>query len=176
MSSVVVGDKRPRRGADLKRGQNRRVDFQEALAVQVAADLAQDAAALDEGVLDLRVDDEVDIALTVAGLAVLEAVELLLQRQQRFDSSVIACTLTEISPSCAEDLAGDADDVADVILLVGGVRLLADDVAAQVDLDIAGTVAQLGKAGLAHDALAHQPARHRNGAAALPRAPRQRPP
>ena len=52
------------------------------LLVQVSADLLQDLAALDEGVLDLGVDDEVHIALTVAGLGVGQAVELLGQGQQ----------------------------------------------------------------------------------------------
>ena len=42
----------------------------------------------------------------------------------------------ELSHLGAENLAGDADNVTDVILLVGGVGLLTHNLSAQIDLDI----------------------------------------
>ena len=49
---VVVGIERAGGRADLKRGQDGGVDLQEALLVQVGADLLQDLAALDKSVFD----------------------------------------------------------------------------------------------------------------------------
>src|SRR5699024_2619320 len=60
-----------------------------------------------------------------------------------------------------------ADDVADVQLFEGGVSFVAQQVALDKDLDIALLVAQMGEAGLAHDALGHHAARQRDGFAGL---------
>ncbi len=51
-----------------------------------------------------------------------------------------------------------ADDVADVeILLIGGVRLFADVLAGDVELDGAVAVLDVRKGSLAHDAAGHEP-------------------
>ena len=50
--------------------------------VQIGADLLQDLAALDEGILHLGVGDQVHIALTVTHLGIGQAVELLGQGAQ----------------------------------------------------------------------------------------------
>ena len=51
----------------------------------------------------------------------------------------------------------DADDVADVELLEQGERLVADLALADEELDLAGTVAQVGEDRLAHAAAGSQP-------------------
>ncbi len=57
-----------------------------------------------------------------------------------------------------EQGAHDAEDVAQVPALEGGVDFFADLVAGDVELDAAGDVLQRGEAGLAHDALEHHAA------------------
>ena len=74
---VVVRDERPRQGAAVERLQHRRLDLDEAALVQEPADGGDDAGALDEDLARVVVDDEVEVALAVAGLDVGEAVELL---------------------------------------------------------------------------------------------------
>ena len=70
-------------GADLKGGQNRGIHLEESLSIEEAAQLPQNHAAAHKGILDLRVDDEVNIPLAITGLAVLQPMELFRQRQQR---------------------------------------------------------------------------------------------
>ena len=148
---------------DLKRGQNRCVDLQEALLVQVGTDLLQNQAALDEGVLDLGVDDEVNIALTVAGLAVGQAVELLGQGKQALgEQGQLTDADGNLAHLGAEHFALDADDITDVQLFESGIGLIAQQVALDKNLDVALLVAQMGKAGLAHDALGHHAAGQRD--------------
>ena len=67
----------------------------------------------------------------------------------------------------AENLALNADDVTDVELLEGGVGFLAQQVTLDKDLDITLLVAQMGKAGFAHDALGHHAAGQRDDLAGL---------
>ena len=165
---VVVGIERAGGGADLKGGQDGGVDLQEALLVQVSADLLQDLAALDEGVFDLGVDDEVNIALTIAGLAVGQTVELLGQGQQALgEQRQLGDADGDLAHFGAEHFALDTDDIADVQLFEGGVRLIAQQVTLDEDLDIALLVTQVGKAGLAHDAFGHHAASQRDDLAGL---------
>ena len=77
VQGVVMGVEGACRSTDLERGQDGGIHLQKALLVQISADLLQDAAALDEGVLHLRVCDQIHIALTVTHLGIGQAVELL---------------------------------------------------------------------------------------------------
>ena len=87
---IVVGDERPGRRAAGDDVQDRRLDLDEIQAVQLAAQGADDQAALLEGILDLRIDDQVEIALAIAGVRVLEAVVLFRQRPQRLGQQRVA--------------------------------------------------------------------------------------
>ena len=156
VEGVVVGDERPRGRAARDRVQHGGLDLEEAQPVQVAADSGDDLRALDEGLLDLGAHDEVDIPLAVAQLGVLEAVPLLGQRQQGFGEEHDLVRLDRDLPLLgAEDLAADADDVADVPFLEICVPLVAHLVAAHIALHPARGVAQVEEGGLAHDAAAH---------------------
>ena len=72
---VVVRDEGTRRGSARNGLQDRRLDLDIALRVEELAHRRDDLRALDEGLLDLRVDDQVEIALAVAHLRVGEGVE-----------------------------------------------------------------------------------------------------
>ena len=163
VQGVVVGVEGAGRGTNLERSQNGGVNLQKALLIQIRADLLHDLTALDEGVLDLGVNDQVNIALAVARLTVGQTVELLGQGQQALGEQ---CQLGDAHRNLAhlgaENLALDADDVTDVELFEGGVGFLAQQVALDKDLDVTLLVAQMGKAGLAHNALGHHTAGQRD--------------
>ena len=160
---VVVREERTRRRADLKRRQNRCIDLEEALAVEVAAQLTQNLTALFEGVLHLGVHDQVHIALAVAHVRVRQAMVLLGQhlqalREQRDRSGLHG----DFSGFGAENLAADADNVADIVLFEILIGLLADHVARNIRLDHAAEILHVAERGLAHDALCHHAAGDRD--------------
>ena len=168
VQAIVVGVEGACGSADLKRGQDGGIHLQEALLVQISADLLQDLAALDEGILHLGVGDQVHIALTVTHLGIGQAVELLGQGAQALgQQGQLGGANAQLAGLGAEHLALDTDDIAHVQLLEGGVSLLAQLVAADIQLDIALVIAQVGKACLAHHALGHHTASQRHLLAAV---------
>ena len=80
---VVVGDERPRERAAGDRLHHRRLDLEEAARREEAAEGLEEQRALPEDVAGLGVGDQVEVALAVAALDVLQAVPLLGQRLQR---------------------------------------------------------------------------------------------
>ncbi len=72
---VVVGHERPRRGATVEWLQDRGLDLQEPLLVQVAADPAHRARAKPEDLAHLGMHGQIGVALAVADLGVLQAAE-----------------------------------------------------------------------------------------------------
>ena len=168
IQGIVMGDKGPGGGADLQRQQDGGVHLQKSLFIQIIPDLPQNAAALDKGVFDLRVDDQIHIPLAVAQVHVLQAVEFFRQRQQAFAQQLDLVRLDADLPHFgAEDLALHADNVADVKFLESGVGLVAHVIPADIQLNIAGGIPQVGKAGLAHHPLAHQAAAQADGGVCL---------
>ena len=77
---VVVRDERTRERAAVARLQHRRLDLDEALAVEVGADGGDDARPEHEVGARLLVDEQVEVALAVAELDVREPVEGVRQR------------------------------------------------------------------------------------------------
>ena len=168
VQAVVMGVEGACGCADLEGGQDGGVHLQEALLVQIGADLLQDLAALHEGVLHLGVCNQVHVALTVTHLGVGQAVELLGQGTQALgQQGQLGGAHAQFAGLGAEHLALHADDIAHVQLLEGGVRLFAQLIAADVQLNVALIVPQVGKACLAHYALGHHTASQRHGLAAV---------
>ena len=71
IQGVVVGHKGPGRRADFQGMEHRRVHLQISPGIQELPDKGGDAAALDEGILDLRIDNQIQIPLTVPGIRIL---------------------------------------------------------------------------------------------------------
>ena len=160
---IVVGQEGTGGSADLKRRQDGRFHFQEALAVQEAAQLPQNGAALDEGFLNVGVDDEVHIALTVTGFAVGQAMELFGQGQQALgEQRQLIDADRDLTHLGAEHFALAANDIADIQFFEGGIRLIAQQIALDENLDITLLIAQMGKACLTHNTLGHHTARQRD--------------
>ena len=170
---VVVRDEGTRRGAARNRLQDRRLDLDVALRIEELTHRRDDPGALDEDLLDLRIDDQVEVALAVADFGVGEGVErlavLLLDDGQRADrlrqNRKVFAVDRQLARIGAEGEAFDADDVADVEQLLEDriverrISFGADVVAADVDLDAARVVLQLEERGAAHDTARHDTAR-----------------
>ena len=115
--------------------------------------------ALDEDFAAFEVGEEVHVALAVAQLHVGQAVELLRQREHGLGEEGEALDVDgQLAGPGAEEVAGDADVVAQVEQLVEREALLADGVEADVDLQPLAVLLQRGKAGLALGADGHDAA------------------
>ena len=151
---IVVGDERTGSRAAGDGVEDRSLDFDVTRVIHRLADAGDDLGTLDERVLDVRVDDEVDVALTVPGVRVLQAVELFRQGQQALGKEFGCGSVDgDLAGLGLEDLTGDFEDVADVPRLLEGLVVVdAEVVTGDVDLDVALAVLDLGEGGLAHDA------------------------
>ena len=155
----MVGRERPRQRAAVDRLQHRRLDLDEALVVEEAADRRDDARARDEQLARLLVGDQVELALAVAGLDVLEAVVLLRRRAQRLGQQRPVLDLErQLAAAGAEDGAVDADQVAEVERDEPVERLLAEHVRARLQLDAPDAVDEVEERHLALAAPRGQPA------------------
>ena len=152
-------DERPRRGTAGDGVHHRRFHFQEALADQEGADGLDDPAARDEDALDLRVGDQVHVALPVAGLHIGQAVPFFRERAQglaeqrelfHFDRQLV-----RLGP---KERAADTDPVTDVQQFRQGKALITQDVFFQVHLDGIHAVLEGGEGSLAEPAQGGHPA------------------
>ena len=160
----MVGNERTRGRAAGNGVEDGGLDLDIAHIVQIIPQMLDELRADDEVALDLGVHDQVDITLTIAGLLVGQAVELLGQRQQGFGQERDRLRAHgHFAALGAEDLALDADDIADVVFLEAVVRGLVHLILAGVELDAAGLVLQIAEGDLAHAALGHETARDGDG-------------
>ena len=116
----------------------------------------------------LLVGDQVELAVAVAGLDVLEPMELLRRRAQRLRQQRPAGHgQRQLAAARLEGRAVDADQVAEVERHEAVEGLLAERVAARMELEAAGAVDQVEEGGAAMAAARGQPARHAVGSARL---------
>ncbi len=109
--------------------------------------------------LHIGVHHQVHIALTVAGIGVLEAVQLLRQRTQGLGEQGQLFSLhRDLTPAGTEYFAFHADDVAQVPLAELTEGFLADLIDLYIDLDAAAAILQVDEVGLAHITPAHNTA------------------
>ena len=147
--------------ADFDRLKNRRIDLQEALCVEELTQRLENLAALDERVLDLRIDNGIDITLTIAHILVAQTVPLLRQHAQRLAQQRQAVGVNgHLTRLGAENDALDAEDIADIHRLEIGVHVLAHVFAAHIRLNLAVAVHHVNERRLAHDPAAHHAARN----------------
>jgi len=146
---VVVRLEGPRNGAAGNRLHHRRLDLQKAPRVEEGAQPLDQPCAQQEDLAGLGVDDEVDVALAIPGLDVLEAVPLLRKRTQRFgEERERLHGQRELTRPRAEHAAGDADEIADV-QIAERCEVVAQLVGAGVQLDAARAVHEMRECRLA---------------------------
>ena len=156
---VVVGGEGPRHRAAGDGLHHRRFHFEIAALVEEAAHaLEAPCARLTKTSRTSRVGEQIEIALAIAQLHVLQAVILLRQREHGLGEKGDGLDVHgQLAGARAEEIAGDADVVAEVEQLVKLKCLLADGIEPNVDLQPLAALLQLRKAGLAlstdgHDA------------------------
>ena len=151
----MVGDERPGRGAARHRLHHRRLDLDVVARGEEAPQVGDRRGARPEDAPDVRVDDEVDVALAVAGLDVHEPVPFLGQRPERLGEQPDVVGLDgEFARPRAERPAADADHVAEIERPVELEGRLAQAVAARVDLDASRAVLEVEEPRLAEVAQA----------------------
>ena len=115
VKSVEVGDEGLGVGAAEDGVHHGGLDLHVAVGLHVAANQADDLAALAEGVANVGVHDEVDVALTVTDLAIGQAVELLGQWTQGLGEDLqVRRGKGELAALGADDGTRRADDVSEV--------------------------------------------------------------
>ena len=151
---VEVRDERLGSSSALDGLQDRGLDLHVAIGLHKAAERGEDLRALAEGLANVVVGDQVDIALTIAGLLVGETVKLLGQRANGLGQQRRALGGNgKLATLGAHDHAGHAKDIAKVEGLEripGGLVHIVD---AAEQLDLAGRVAHDNEHDLALTAL-----------------------
>ena len=150
VQSVVVRDERLCVCAAKNLLKNRSLNFHVAVRLHELADDGDDLRALAEYVADLGVHDEVNVALAITNLAVVEAVELFRQRTQRLGEDLQrGHRQGKLAAARAHDSAGCANDVTKVEKTQELPVLLVKVVDAAEKLNLAGVVLYHDKRDLA---------------------------
>ena len=139
---------------------HRRFHFEKVPLFHETADQADDFASLLKNLADLRVHDQVEMALPVADLHVRQAVPFLRQRMQRFGQeaqTVFFHVDRQFARLGLEYPAGNPDDVAHVEALEKGKGVFPQLVLAQEGLKATLAVLNADEGPLAEIADGHQP-------------------
>ena len=145
--------------------QDGRLDFEKASLVKGCAQGANDARSGREVPALRGIAEQVEVALAVPRLLVLETVKLLRWRVQRLDEQGDRVDEhARFTPSRARDRSRDPDDVAEVEHLHHRVGT-AGAISAKPHLQAAGLVLDVGECGTAQVAQLHDPAGHRHNGA-----------
>jgi len=161
---VVMRHERPRVAAARNLLQHRGIDVEEVALVEQPAHGRDDPGPRPENLTHGRVGDQVDVALPVADLHVLQSVPFLGQRPQRLRQQLEGLDLEcDLSTARLEDRPGGADDIAGIEIRETVELLLAHLVAARHQLDPAFAVLQVREHHAALEPLDHQPSGQRNG-------------
>ena len=144
---VVVRDERPRRRAAVQRLHHRRLDFDEAARLELPPQRRDDPRARHEHLAHFGIRDQIEIALAVARLDVLQPVPLLGHGEQRLREELELLRVhAQLAGARAEQVAFHADDVADIDQLEQLVIALADRVLLDVDLQPLAVLLQVREA------------------------------
>ena len=147
---VVVGQEGPRRRAAVERLQDRRLDLDKSLPVEIGADRRDDSGSVDEQLARVLARDQVQLAPTVAGLDVAQPVMLVGRRAQRLGEDLKAIDAQrQLATAAAQHRAVDADQVPKVERAQPREGVLAEHVHTRVQLDLAGPVDEIEERSLA---------------------------
>ena len=164
----MVRDKRACGRADFQRAEHRRVHLQEPALIQELAHLIVDARTNHKGIPHFRVHDQIEIALAIAHIGVLQPVPLFRQRMQRLgEQRDLRGFHGDFARMGAEHLARHAQHIANIVVLERGVGFLAHDIALYVNLNLPIAIQKMRKARLAHHAARHHAPRDGHGHALL---------
>jgi hypothetical protein len=148
LERVVASGEGSRQRAAVERLQDRRLDLEEALPVEVGADGRHHTSARGEELAHLGVGDQVELAPAVTRLHVGQPGVLVRGRAQRLGEDLEAVhAQRELAVPAAEHRAVDAQQVAEIQRGEPLERLGAEHIGACVQLDLAGAVHQVQEGG-----------------------------
>jgi hypothetical protein len=138
---VVVRHERPGERASGKGLHHRRLDFEVAASVQEAANAVEDPAPDLEHPARIRIDDQIQVALAVAGLDVLQPVPFLRHRDEALGQELeLRRPDRQLVGLCSKEVPLDADEIAEVQQLEHREVALAERILPDIDLDLRGAV------------------------------------
>ena len=135
----MVRDERSGRRTTCDRRENRCFHFKKTAFFHRFAKRSDDPRSLAERLFDIRIDDQVEVAFSVACIDVRQAVEFFRQRPQRFRKKrIVFRAYRDLAAVRAEDLSRHLNDVPDVELQPIGVKILAEhiDFCEELDSDV----------------------------------------
>ena len=161
-----MGAERFRRGAARHRLQHRRFHFLESFRLHESPDLAHDRDPLLEHISRMLVRDQVEIALAIPRLDVLEPVPFFRQRPERFSEQLELVNLQRRLAGFGEEtFAFDADEIAEIDELETLDHFRADFFRVDVNLDASRRIAQVDEMAFPHVAMRRDPAGGAQGCA-----------
>ena len=154
-----MGDEGPRRRAAVQRLHHGGFHFDEAARFQLPPQRGDNARAPNEDVAHGGIGDQIQIALAIANLHVLQAVPLFGHGEQGLGQEFDLFDVdAELAGAGAEQVAFDADDVADIEHFEKLEIALADGVFLDVKLQALTVLLEMREAGLSHVADRHHAA------------------
>ena len=161
VESIVVSYKGTRRRSAGNDVEQRGFHFNVIQLIQLPAENGNNLRALDKGVLDGRIHNEIQITLAIARICVLQAVEFFGQRTQGFGQQLVSPVADgNFSALGTENFSRHFDQIADVEILPGFIALFAQLVDLAENLNAPRAVLQVDKAHFAHAAFAHDAPGH----------------
>ena len=125
-------------------------------SVQIFADRADNSGTFDKGILYFRVHDQIHVSLTVPGIRVCQAVELLRKNLEALGEQRHMRRMDgNLSGLCPEHFSLNADHIAYVQLFELFVVLLAHAVPRHIGLDVAFQILHIAERRLSHHTLGH---------------------
>lgn len=151
---VVVREERLGARAGRLGLEDRRIDLEEALAVEELAHHARDPRPEQEALARILVHDEVEVTPAIARLHIAQAVPFFGQRPERLaEKRVVGHVDGQLSGLRADEFAAHADEVADIEVLDEPLVLfLADFLFGERNLDFAADVLYVREGQFAYDA------------------------
>ena len=141
-------------GSSRNRLHHRGLDFQESPLVEESPDLAHDCGALEKDFARGGVGDQIQVALAIAGLRILNAVPLVGKWAQGFGKdNQSSGSDTGFSGSCREALALNPSEISNIELRGHGQRVLVELFGIEIDLHASSYVGEIQEATLAHVAV-----------------------
>ena len=160
---IMMRFERRGRRAARHRLHHRCFHLEEAALLEKGTDLADDGETFAENIARMLVGDEVEVALAVPRLDVLQSVPLFRQRVQRLAQDDETRGLDRrLAGFRREALALDSDEIADIQLVVERRAGFPDRFVLQIDLHAPTMVAHVEKMALAHVAARGDTARDRD--------------
>ena len=155
----MIGDKRTCGCAAGNRMHDRRFDFQEVSAIQNLANAFNDLAAQNKSAADFRINDQVNITLTITHFYIFQAMPFFRQRPQRFGKQFQSNRFNrQFAHVRTENCSGYTDNIADIHQFDQGIVFFAQGILTYIKLNTACFIHQIDKAGFAMTADSHNAA------------------